>query len=103
MLFDKNQDGLLTFPELRSAMRTLGQRHEGEIGLKICIDEQLRNDIFVSESDLLKMVRSVSEDKMHDTIEFNEFLKMMSKQEEQEINMETLLEAFKYYSSISGF
>ena len=103
MLFDKNQDGLLTFPELRSAMRTLGQRHEGEAGLKICVDEQLLNNIFVSESDLLKMVRSVSEDKMHDTIEFNEFLKMMSKQEEQEINMQTLVEAFKYYSSISSF
>ena len=41
------------------------------------------------------MVRSVSEDKLYDTIEFNEFLQMMSKQEEEEINMDTLAEAFK--------
>ena len=41
------------------------------------------------------MVRSVSEDKLYDTIEFNEFLQMMSKQEEEEINMDTLVEAFK--------
>ena len=41
------------------------------------------------------MVRSVSEDKLYDTIEFNEFLKMMSKQQEDDINMEALVEAFK--------
>ena len=44
---------------------------------------------------LLKMVRSVSEDKLYDTIEFNEFLQMMSKQQEDDINMEALVEAFK--------
>ena len=41
------------------------------------------------------MVHSVSEDKLYDTIEFNEFLKMMSKQEEEEIHEESLIEAFK--------
>ena len=41
------------------------------------------------------MVRSVSEDKVNYTIEFNEFLMMMSKQEEEEMNMESLMEAFK--------
>jgi Ca2+-binding EF-hand superfamily protein len=41
------------------------------------------------------MVRSVSEDKLYDTIEFNEFLQMMSKQQEDDINMEALVEAFK--------
>ena len=44
------------------------------------------------------MVRSVSEDKLYDTIEFNEFLKMMSKHQEEEINMDALIEAFKYGS-----
>ena len=44
---------------------------------------------------MLKMVRSVSEDKLYDTIEFNEFLQMMSKQQEDDINMEALVEAFK--------
>ena len=42
------------------------------------------------------MVRSVSEDKLYDTIEFNEFLQMMSKQAEGDINMDALMEAFKY-------
>ena len=41
------------------------------------------------------MVRSVSEDKLYDTIEFNEFLQMMSKQQEDDINMNALVEAFK--------
>ena len=44
---------------------------------------------------MLKMVRSVSEDKLYDTIEFNEFLQMMSNQEEEELNMDSLIEAFK--------
>ena len=41
------------------------------------------------------MVRSVSEDKLFDTIEFNEFLQMMSRQEDEEVNEEALMEAFK--------
>ena len=51
--------------------------------------------MFYSEKNLQKMVRSVSEDKLYDTIEFNEFLQMMSKQEEEEITEESLIEAFK--------
>ena len=41
------------------------------------------------------MVRSVSEDKLYNTIEFNEFLLMMEKQQETDINMDGLMEAFK--------
>ena len=51
--------------------------------------------IFYAEPDLLAMVREVSEDKMFDTVEFNEFLKMMSRQNQQEIQEEELLDAFK--------
>ena len=47
------------------------------------------------EDDLLDMVREVSEDKINNTIEFNEFLKMMSKQQNQSIQRMALLEAFK--------
>ena len=36
------------------------------------------------------MVRSVSEDKLYNTIEFKEFLKMMSKQQEDDIHIEAL-------------
>ena len=41
------------------------------------------------------MVRSVSEDKLYRTVEFNEFLRMMSKQVDEEINMQNLVEAFR--------
>ena len=41
------------------------------------------------------MVRTVSEDKLYNSIEFNEFLQMMSKQEEEDIKEESLAEAFK--------
>ena len=50
---------------------------------------------FILDKALLKMVRSVSEDKLYNTIEFNEFLLMMEKQQETEINMDGLMEAFK--------
>lgn len=42
------------------------------------------------------MVRSVSEDKIYDTIEFNEFLQMMGQHQVDEITPDQLLEAFKY-------
>ena len=41
------------------------------------------------------MVRDVSEDKMYDTIEFNEFLTMIGKQSKNPISKESLIEAFK--------
>ena len=40
------------------------------------------------------MVRTVSEDELCNMIEFNEFLKMMSKQKEEDIKEESLVEAF---------
>ena len=43
----------------------------------------------------MKMLRCVSEDKLYNTIEFNEFLQMMSKQEEEDIKEVSLVEAFK--------
>jgi Ca2+-binding EF-hand superfamily protein len=41
------------------------------------------------------MVRAVSEDKLYDTIEFNEFLRMMSKQQSGKIPENAVVEAFK--------
>ena len=41
------------------------------------------------------MVRDVSEDKMYDTIEFNEFLTMIGKLNKNPISKESLVEAFK--------
>ena len=41
------------------------------------------------------MVKEFSEDTSQKTIEFNEFLKMMSRTESEEIEEESLVEAFK--------
>ena len=40
------------------------------------IHKNTNSQIFTSEKKLLTMVRSVSEDKLYDTIEFNEFLQV---------------------------
>ena len=42
------------------------------------------------------MVREVSEDKMYDTIEFNEYLQMMSKQQKKGLTQDILKDAFRY-------
>ena len=46
----------------------------------------------------MAMVQAVSEDKEFNTIEFNEFLVMMSKQQqmEEEIKLEEMMEAVRY-------
>ena len=47
-----------------------------------------------AEKELLAMVRQVSQDKTFDTIEFNEFLTMLGKQNIENIKFEALVEAF---------
>ena len=42
------------------------------------------------------MVRDVSEDQVYDTIEFNEFLQMMSKQQRFGLTEDSLKDAFKW-------
>ena len=46
------------------------------------------------------MVKNVSEDTEDNTIEFNEFLVMISKYKENEITEESLMAAFKYFKYI---
>ena len=43
------------------------------------------------------MVREVSEDHMYDTIEFNEFLQMMSKQQKKGLSQDILKDAFRIF------
>ena len=45
------------------------------------------------------MVREVSEDHIYDTIEFNEFLQMMSKQQSHSMTEDSLKEAFRYVTA----
>ena len=42
------------------------------------------------------MVRAASEDDVYFSIEFNEFLKMISRKESDHLQLGSLLEAFKY-------
>jgi len=77
MLFDKDEDGVITFPEVIMVMKSLGQRP--------------------SDEELLEMVREVSEDKMYDTIEFNEYLQMMSKQQKKGLTQDILKDAFRIF------
>ena len=51
--------------------------------------------IVFSEKELLTMVREVSEDQIYDTIEFNEFLQMMSKQQSNSMTEDSLKDAFR--------
>ena len=101
MLFDKDEDGVLTFPELNVVMKSLGQRPSGEsvdwsINSIISHLSQATSFLFSdSEKDLLRMVRDVSEDQVYDTIEFNEFLQMMSKQQRFGLTEDSLKDAFK--------
>ena len=92
MLFDKDEDGVLAFPELELVMKALGQRPSGENGFLLLYSILP----YLLEMELLRMVREVSEDHTYDTIEFNEFLQMMSKQMTRPINTEDLIDAFRY-------
>lgn len=52
--------------------------------------------IALTEQELLAMVREVSQDKLYDTVEFNEFLIMIAKQKKLDITLEDLIEAFRH-------
>jgi len=77
MLFDRDEDGVLSFQELQVVMKSMGERP--------------------SEQELLEKVRAVSEDYLYDTVEFNEFLQLMSKQQETAWTQEDLLASFKIF------
>ena len=53
--------------------------------------------------ELLLMVKQVSEDQSYNTIEFNEFLQMISRQETENLHPDLLVEAFKYQMNIILF
>ena len=49
------------------------------------------------DEELLKMVRDVSEDPVYHTIEFNEFLQLLSKQQRSGTNYDSLKDAFSIF------
>ncbi|XP_012282631.1 neo-calmodulin isoform X1 [Orussus abietinus] len=76
MLFDKDEDGTITMAELGVVMRSLGQRP--------------------TETELRDMVKEVDQDG-NGTIEFNEFLQMMSKKMKGADGEDELREAFRVF------
>ena len=90
-LFDKDQDGILSFSECSMALHTLGLRFTGN---NPC-DNTRKKCMLFQEQKTLRLITSVSEDAEHFTVEFNEFLVMMNKQEEENLDMDALMEAFK--------
>ncbi|XP_077298572.1 calmodulin-alpha-like isoform X2 [Arctopsyche grandis] len=76
MLFDKDEDGTITMAELGVVMRSLGQRP--------------------TETELRDMVNEVDQDG-NGTIEFNEFLQMMSKKMKGGDGEDELREAFRVF------
>ena len=76
MLFDKDLDGRITATELGIVMRSLGQRP--------------------TETELKNMVTLVDQDG-NGTIEFNEFLNMMSRKMKETDKEEELKEAFRVF------
>ena len=92
MLFDRDEDGVLSFQEVQVVMKSMGQRPSGEwqdfSSVIISVD-------FFAEEELLEKVREVSEDYIYDTLEFNEFLQLMSKQQDTVYSRTDLKSAFK--------
>lgn len=102
MLFDKDEDGTITMAELGVVMRSLGQRPSGESfaihksGIQWISGTAMskRCNIFLLETELRDMVNEVDQDG-NGTIEFNEFLQMMSKKMKGANGEDELREAFR--------
>ena len=91
MLFDRDEDGVLSFQEVQVVMKSMGQRPSGE---QIAFTHQIHHESN-AEEELLEKVREVSEDYIYDTLEFNEFLQMMAKQQNLVYTRSDLKAAFK--------
>ena len=63
--------------------------------LALTIQANVLTNLLNIEEELLAMVREVSQDKLYDTVEFNEFLTMIAMQKKHKVTHEDLVEAFK--------
>ena len=101
-LFDKDEDGRITVAELGVVMRSLGQKPTG--GAAISSNFQISylpiwmrafsSTFSVSESELQSMVKEVDQ-VGNGTIEFKEFLEMMSKKLKSRAKDHEIHEAFR--------
>lgn len=96
MLFDKDEDGTITMAELGVVMRSLGQRPTGGMEIILCTGYSSNQCCLILETELRDMVNEVDQDG-NGTIEFNEFLQMMSKKMKGGDGEEELKEAFRVF------
>ena len=75
------------------AYRTLSQVRGGSTSADLAVSILI---LAFLEKQLLQRVKAVTEDEIYLTIEFNEFLKMMSEESKEDLKIENLIEAFKY-------
>jgi len=96
MLFDKDLDGRITATELGIVMRSLGQRPtEAELkNMVTMVDQDGISAFLLSANTILNTpISSLG----NGTIEFNEFLHMMSKKMKETDKEEELREAFRVF------
>ena len=93
MLFDRDVDGVLSFSECGTALHTLGYRLSGLI-----LDNMhyVDNCYAYLERELIRRISVVTEDCTYLSIEFNEFLKMMSRAANDDLKIDKLIDAFQY-------
>ena len=89
-IYDTDNDGVITFHQVKSAMTVLGHRYQGRplTGLVHMFNKHV-------EEALLQKVRQFSTDKKNNSMEFNEFLKMNANIKKTPVTQSDLLEAFR--------
>ena len=91
-LFDLDRDGILNFKEYEKLLRCLGYRLNG-----ITTNQNFSkyfNFLIFSEEQARMLAKTVSVDHTNCSLSFNEFLTLMSTQQEAEPNHETLVDVF---------
>ena len=97
-LFDLDRDGILNFKEYEKLLRCLGYRLNGKpwytqqrliwLSFHACVF------CCILEEQARILAKTVSVDKTNCSVSFNEFLKLMSVQQEAEPDHETLVDVF---------
>ena len=95
-LFDKDGDGTNTTKELGTVMRSLGLIHFVYSLLLLSINIAYKTGQNPTEAELLNMINEVDADG-NGTIDFPEFLNMMSRKMKETDSEEKIMEAFKVH------
>ena len=91
-IYDTDNDGVITFHQVKSAMTVLGHRYQGRPLTGLVRMLTLNKHV---EEALLQKVRQFSTDKKNNSMEFNEFLKMNANIKKTPVTQSDLLEAFR--------